>query len=261
MSINKKYYFLKLKEDFFREETIVLLEDMKDGFLYSNILLKMYLLSLKHEGQLILSQGIAYTPQMIATLTHHQVGTVERALQIFGQLRLVEERTDGIFFMPCIPLLLGQATSEAQRKQKERAKSKENSHLASGEGGQMSANCPQMSEKCPENVHQIIEYRDKSIERESKREKNAPAHFYGKYQNVSLSTGDLQQLQKELPTQYENYIERLSEYMASSGKSYKGHLATIMKWARKDTTEQLEAHQRANLVPLRTYKHQGDESL
>ena len=53
MSANKRYYFLKLKENFFREETILLLEDCKDGFLYTNILLKMYLLSLKHEGQLL----------------------------------------------------------------------------------------------------------------------------------------------------------------------------------------------------------------
>ena len=42
MSANKRYYFLKLKENFFREETILLLEDCKDGFLYTNILLRQY---------------------------------------------------------------------------------------------------------------------------------------------------------------------------------------------------------------------------
>lgn len=51
MAENKRYYFLKLKEDFFKDETVLLLEDCKDGFLYSNILLKMYLLSLKYEGR------------------------------------------------------------------------------------------------------------------------------------------------------------------------------------------------------------------
>ena len=45
MADNRKYYYLKLKENFFDSDSIVLLEDMKDGILYSNILLKMYLRS------------------------------------------------------------------------------------------------------------------------------------------------------------------------------------------------------------------------
>ena len=43
MADNRKYYYLKLKENFFDSDSIVLLEDMKDGILYSNILLKLYL--------------------------------------------------------------------------------------------------------------------------------------------------------------------------------------------------------------------------
>ena len=38
MADNRKYYYLKLKENFFDSDSIVLLEDMKDGILYSNIL-------------------------------------------------------------------------------------------------------------------------------------------------------------------------------------------------------------------------------
>ena len=45
MADNRKYYYLKLKENFFDSDSIVLLEDMKDGILYSNILLKLYLKS------------------------------------------------------------------------------------------------------------------------------------------------------------------------------------------------------------------------
>ena len=51
MADNRKYYYLKLKENFFDSDSIVLLEDMKDGILYSNILLKLYLKSLKNGGQ------------------------------------------------------------------------------------------------------------------------------------------------------------------------------------------------------------------
>ena len=56
MSDNRKYYYLKLKENYFDDDSIVLLESMQDGVLYSNILLKLYLKSLKHGGRLQLQR-------------------------------------------------------------------------------------------------------------------------------------------------------------------------------------------------------------
>ena len=56
---------------------------MKDGILYSNILLKLYLKSLKNGGKLQLDEYIPYTAQMIATLTRHQIGTVETGFRDF----------------------------------------------------------------------------------------------------------------------------------------------------------------------------------
>ena len=99
MSDNRKYYYLKLKENYFDDDSIVLLESMQDGVLYSNILLKLYLKSLKHGGRLQLDENIPYTAQMIATITRQQIGTVERALQIFLKLGLVEVLDSGTFYM------------------------------------------------------------------------------------------------------------------------------------------------------------------
>lgn len=65
----------------------------------------------------------------------------------------------------------------------------------------------------------------------------AVRHKYGMYQNVLLSDEDYQKLQTEFPHDYSERIERLSEYIASTGKKYKSHLATIRAWARKDTTK------------------------
>ena len=64
----------------------------RDGVLYSNILLKLYLKSLKHGGRLQLDEDIPYTAQMIATITRQQIGTVERALQIDVYKRQVYHR-------------------------------------------------------------------------------------------------------------------------------------------------------------------------
>ena len=99
MSDNRKYYYLKLKENYFDDDSIVLPESMQDGVLYSNILLKLYLKSLKHGGRLQLDEDIPYTAQMIATITRQQIGTVERALQIFLKLGLVEVLDSGTFYM------------------------------------------------------------------------------------------------------------------------------------------------------------------
>ena len=74
-------------------------------------LLKLYLKSLKNGGKLQLDEHIPYTAQMIATLTRHQIGTVERALEIFRQLGLVEQLDSGAFYMTDIELMIGQSST------------------------------------------------------------------------------------------------------------------------------------------------------
>ena len=58
-------------------------------------------------------------------------------------------------------------------------------------------------------------------------------HQYGTYKNVLLSDTELETLKQEFPD-YQDRIERVSEYCASKGKSYKNYLATIRAWARKE---------------------------
>ena len=64
--------------------------------------------------------------------------------------------------------------------------------------------------------------------------KKPTRHKYGEYKNVLLTDDDMEKLKNEFPTDYQERIERLSGYIASTGKSYKNHLATIRDWARKD---------------------------
>ena len=62
-------------------------------------------------------------------------------------------------------------------------------------------------------------------------------HKYGEYNNVLLSDEDMEKLKSEFPADYQERIERLSCYIASTGKGYKNHLATIRNWARKDVQQ------------------------
>ena len=150
MSDNRKYYYLKLKENFYNSETMVILESMQDGLLYSNLLLKMYLMSLKSGGILMLNDHLPHTPQTIATFTRHQVGTVERALKVFLEFGLVEILTDGAYYMTDIQLLIGQSSTEGERKKKERMRLKRQKLLPSG-GADI---CPPYSQGdiCPPEI-------------------------------------------------------------------------------------------------------------
>ena len=229
MADNRKYYYLKLKENFFDSDSIVLLEDMKDGILYSNILLKLYLKSLKNGGKLQLDEHIPYTSQMIATLTRHQIGTVERALEIFRQLGLVEQLDTGLLYMTDIELMIGQSSTEAERK---RAARLENRAILPPR-----TNGGHLSDIRPPEI-EIKKEIDIEIEKERELKTGHPAPAaYGRYDNVFLTEKELAELQAELPDKWEYYIDRLSGYIASTGKRYKSHAATIRRWAADDTAK------------------------
>lgn len=115
MADNKKYYYMRLKENFFDDDAMKIMESMPDGYLYSNILLKMYLASLKSNGRLMLNDYIPYNAQMIASITRHQVGTVEKALDIFQKLGLVELLDNGAIYMLNIQNFIGKGSTEADR--------------------------------------------------------------------------------------------------------------------------------------------------
>lgn len=67
----------------------------------------------------------------------------------------------------------------------------------------------------------------------SKRESQEKRSPYGKFQNVFLSEKELEEVRQSV-SDWQEYIERLSAYMASTGKHYRNHAATIISWARQD---------------------------
>lgn len=146
MADNQKYYYMRLKEGFFEEDVIKIIEAMPDGYLYSNILLKLYLKSLKYNGKLMFNERIPYNPTVLATITGHQVGTVEKALDLFETLDLIEVLDNGAIYMLDVQQLIGKSSTEAERKRAYRAKI-EAEKAALLPDGQMSGQCPPEIEK------------------------------------------------------------------------------------------------------------------
>lgn len=115
---------MRLKQDFFETEEMIILESMQDGYLYSNILLKLYLRSLKRDGKLMFNDTIPYSAEVLATVTRHSVGTIEKAMDVFQKLGLVEVMDDGAIYMLQIQNFIGKSSTEAERKRRYRDKIK-----------------------------------------------------------------------------------------------------------------------------------------
>lgn len=156
MSDNKKYYYLRLKDNFFDSDELKILESMKDGYLYSNILLKLYLRSLKNDGKLVVNDRIPYNAEMLASVTGHQVGTVKQALSIFKDLGLIDVLENGAIYMLDIQNFIGRGSSEADRKREYRQR-------IENDRTNVQTKVQQISEKSPPEIELDI---DIEIEKE-----------------------------------------------------------------------------------------------
>lgn len=146
MADNKKYYYMRLKENFFDSDEMIILENMDngDGIIYSNILLKLYLRSLKYEGRLMFNERIPFNPQMLSTIVRHPVGVVEKALKAFVELGLVEVMDNGAIYMLDIQNFIGKTTTEADRKKKYRARIAQEKGNVLGSGQMSDKSTPEL---------------------------------------------------------------------------------------------------------------------
>ena len=102
---------------------------------------------------------------------------------------------------------------------------------------------PRRTENCPPDGQKTIPLIDRKLSTNNLTSnlselpygrEGACARARGRYENVFLTEAEVAELQTDFPTVWQEYIERLSEYMASTGKTYKSHAATIRRWAKED---------------------------
>ena len=101
---------------------------------------------------------------------------------------------------------------------------------------------PGQTEFCPADGKKSVPVTDRKLSGSNKEKSNIKKansgskerSAFGIYQNVFLSTGELTALQREFPRYYQEYMEKLSGYMASSGRQYASHAATIRSWIMRD---------------------------
>lgn len=125
MSKVKKYYWLKLKDDFFEDDTISWVEEQENGKEYILFYLKLCLKSLRTEGSLIRNVGerlIPYNVNALAKLTNTNADTVKIAMQLFRDIGLVSLHDTGEIYLNQINEMIGTETDSAKRKRLQRAR-------------------------------------------------------------------------------------------------------------------------------------------
>lgn len=183
MAEAKKFYWLKLKRDFFKRHDIRIIEEMPNGKDYVLFYLKLLLESIDHEGSLRFSDTIPYNEQMLSVVTNTNVDIVRSAMKLFIELGMMSICDDQTIYMAEVDKMIGSAADNdgANRVRRFREKQK---HLAL----QSVTDCV-----TDDNERKRIE-KDKDIELEIEREKESsfaqPTETDLSSFSTELSTGE-----------------------------------------------------------------------
>lgn len=221
---NKRYYWIKLKTDFFNQETIDFLLSQKNGCQYVVLYQMLCLNTANNDGMLASTVGKMLVPydvnKIMRDTKYFDFDTVTVALELFKKLGLVYEEQDNVLKITGYEDMVGSETDSAKKIREWREKKK-----------------LQCNENVTHNVTQ--EYRDKSIEYRDKNidinnnipssKSKKPKHKYGEYQNILLTDEEYNKLHQDYPNANE-LITYLDEYIEMKGYKAKSHNLAIRKW-------------------------------
>ena len=236
MAEQKKYYWLKLKRDFFKRHDIRIIEEMPNGKDYILFYLKMLLESIDHEGELRFSETIPYNEQMLSVITNTNIDIVKAAMKIFIELNMIEILDDSTIYMAEVLKLTGSETAGAARKRKSRERQK------------ALPKCDNVTKECDivQKCHTEIELEkekeiEKELEVEGEESADAPDYTDPEYQlqrfrgNVMLSDKQIEDLLDKMGLEaFDHYIQRLGAFIEEKGNVVKNHYQTMLKWYTED---------------------------
>ena len=220
MSTSKKYYYIKLKDNYFEQDNIKILESLPNGHIYSLILIKLYLKSTNYNGQLMMTPKIPYDPQkveILASVIKHDVDHVREAIRIGCELDLITIVDGREIWMTDIQNMIGKSSTEADRIRNYRKQ------LQQG---------VQMYNKCTPEIEIELD-----IEKEIEKDKEPPSKPTKKQylEFVYLTEDEYVKLcDIEGKSYADRFINKLNDYIGSKGKKYKSHYYTIRNWMRME---------------------------
>ena len=155
----KRYYWLKLKRDFFKRHDIRIVESMPNGKDYILFYLKLLLESIDHDGELRFSDTIPYDDNMLSVVTNTNIDIVRAAKTLFVQLGMMEVFDDNTLYMNEVERLIGSETNYAEKMRESRKRKKQ---VEVGGGNNVTLALP---ERYPDIEKDI----DKDIDKDKKK--------------------------------------------------------------------------------------------
>lgn len=128
MAENGKYYWLKLKRDFFKRHDIRIIEEMPNGKDYILFYLKLLLESIDHEGSLRFSDTIPYNEQMLSVVTNTNIDIVRSAMKLFIELNMMQVLEDQTIYMSEVDKLIGSAVDNDNANRQRRFRERQKQH-------------------------------------------------------------------------------------------------------------------------------------
>lgn len=211
-----RFYWLKLKRDFFKRHDIRIIESMQNGKDYILFYLKLLCESVDHEGNLRFNDQIPYNEEMLATITNTNIDIVRSAIQMFSKLGMMEIMDDGTFYMNEVQKMIGCETEWAAKKREYRIKQKELSSLRQIEDIERT-----LSDKSKSiELEKDIEIDNK--EKDKKETSGEVTHTYGEYKRIRLKDSQYKKLCDEFgKPKTDLAITKLDEYVQSNNNKNK----------------------------------------
>lgn len=245
---NKKYYWLKLKEDFFEEDAIAWIEEQEKGKEYCLFYLKLCLKSLKTNGLLIRNVGsmlVPYDAKTLAKITNTDIDTVRVSMDIFTKIGLIQILENGEIFISQLQNMVGSETSKAQLMRNKRQKDKKVI-----EGGNNVTNSLPSSYSSVENRYTEIEKDteiDIDIEKDTEKELVVSCFKYSQQVGMILTPFHSQELLSFIKDGFEEQliIKAIDIAIGNGKRSYSYVKGILNKWIELDikTTKKLEIYE------------------
>lgn len=181
----QKYYWLKLKNDFFDDDVISWLEEQEHGSEYVLFYLKLCLKSLKTDGILIRNVGemiVPYDAKRLSEITRTKFDTVVVAMELLKKIGLIEVLDCGELYLTQVSQMTGSETTKAALMRRSREKKK----LEVTETPCISEDGNNVTQSLPEEGNNVdTEIRDKSLEIRDKNNKTSTKSMNVNYQAIA----------------------------------------------------------------------------
>lgn len=223
----KRYYWLKLKEDYFNSPKIKKLRKIAGGDTYTIIYLKMQLLSIKNKGIIEYEKIEPTFEEELALKLDEDVENVKITLAYIEAQGLIDKNENDEFLLFEASNNVGSECESAERVRQFRER--ENQKLLQGNGSVTEVKRISISNSIS-NSNSVSISSNEEKEKVIGKEKETK-HKYGEYKNVLLTDTEIDKLNCEYGEDNTNEaIKYLDEYIEMKGYKAKSHYLAIRKW-------------------------------